>query len=336
MTSINTGYEARIRQALGQPAAKPIAVGPGLSIGFPTVGLAGGFFSQIAPYLIYALMATFVIMLILVVIHYTVKPIFNFGENPDALINFKAPDWTQAWNDIKVSNIDLPSKGTLPMNNFSFTVDINVKDIKPVTTTGNVYVLLYKTAGVDITAAETGVTYTETVTSSNDAKFKAGLLTSFPFLEPSLVPGGTGSTIPANDNKPSLALIYDALSGKLMVYFITKTGGTAFSKLVDVPIKPDTLYRVGVVVSTTMVELYLNGQYANSNIYPGQTIQGTENDILVSTPNVFAEKVQVGNLFTTARTVSSGEMRVMGGPSAIKIDAPPSTATSTSTNKCPQ
>jgi hypothetical protein len=321
MTSINTGYEARIREALGKPAAKPIAISSGLSVGFPTVGLGSGFFSQIAPYLIYALIATFIIMLILVVIHYTVKPIFNFGDNPDALINITAPDWTKSWSDLTISNIDLPSSTTLPMNNYSFLVDVYINDTKSVATTGNVYVLLYKTAGIpEATASAQGVTYTDLIESSNGAKFKAALLTTFPFLDTSLTSGGTGSTIPTDVTAPSLVLAYNSLNGKLFVYFITKTDATPYSKLVDVPIQPNKLYRVGVVVTTSMVELYLDGQYANSSIYPGQTIQGTENDILISTPNVFSDKVRVGNLFTVPRTVSSGEIRGMGGPSSIKLD----------------
>ena len=69
MTSTNTGYEARLRGILKQGAQKAPSFTTG--VGLPTVGFdtsdATGLLGKIAPYLIYALLITFVILLILVI-----------------------------------------------------------------------------------------------------------------------------------------------------------------------------------------------------------------------------------------------------------------------------
>jgi hypothetical protein len=315
MTSVNTGYETRLQGILKQGAQKAPSFTRG--VGLPTVGFdrseVTGLFGKIAPYLIYALLITFVVLLILVIVHYTVTPIFNFGENPDALINLTVPDWTKSWEDSSKTYVDSPAGLVVAKNNFSLVMDVNVNNITPTAQIGNVFVLAYKTAGV-LPAAQAGVTVpmSEEVENANGEKIKAKLITDFSFLD-------TPST-PTVMTEPSFVVAYDAVKGLLTVYYMVSTGPTTFIQSVYTAIRPNTSYRVGVVITTTQVELYLNGQFASSKIYPGKTFAGTDNDILVSTPGKFSENGRVANCFLVNRVVSSGEIRAMGGPATMKLD----------------
>ena len=315
MTSVNTGYETRLQGILKQGAQKAPSFTTG--VGLPTVGFdsseATGILGKIAPYLIYALLITFVILLILVIVHYTVTPIFNFGQNPDALINLTIPDWTTSWADATKRYIDMPASLVLAKSDFSIVMDINVNNITPTAQMGNVFVLAYKTAGV-LPAAQAGVTVpmSEEVENANGEKIKAKLINDFSFLD-------TPST-PTVMTEPSFIIAYDSIKGLLTVYYMVSTGSTTYIQSVYTPIRPNTSYRIGVVVTTTQVELYLNGQYATSKIYPGKTFAGTDNDILVSTPGKYSDSGRVGNCFLVNRVVSSGEIRAMAGPATMKLD----------------
>ena len=315
MTSVNSGYEARLRDILKQGAQKAPSFITG--VGLPTVGFATsdatGFFGKIAPYLIYVLLVTFVILLILVIVHYTVTPIFNFGDNPDALINLTVPDWTKSWDKSDKQNIDTPASLILAKNNYSLVLDVNLKQIAPTTQMGNIFVIAYKTAGL-LPESWAGVSapLSEEVTNANGAKIKAKLISDFSFLD-------TPASPPVI-TEPSLLIAYDAIKGLLTVYYTVSTGTTSFFQSVYTPIRPNTSYRVGVVVSTTQVELYLNGQYASSKIYPGKVLAGSDNDVLISTPSKYSENVRVANCFIVNRVVSSGEIRGLGGPAAMKLD----------------
>lgn len=314
MTTVNSGYEARLREVLKKGAPQA----PSFAMGLPTVGFLStsdttGFLGKIAPYLVYALLITFVILLILVVIHYTVKPIFNFGSNPDALINLTAPDWKKSWDDTsKTYNNDVGGL-LLPKNNYSLLFDVNIKNIKPTPEMGNIYIIAYKTAAQIATEnTVTGQTLTPPVTGNDGNTYKAVFINDFSFLNT--------PQAPSDSTKPSLIVAYDAIKGQLTVYFVTKDTSSAYLQSVYSPVTPNKTYRVGVVVSDTNVELYLNGQFVSSKIYPGKTVDGTDTDILVSSPSVYSNNVKIANLFSTNRVVSSGEIRSMGGPATIKLD----------------
>lgn len=326
MTTLGDDYGARIRRELGKPAAKA-GLTSGFAAALPTVSFLGlgqddGIFSKIAYWLIIALLITFVVMLILVIIHYTVTPIFNFGDNPGALINLTVPDWTKSWykvgDDGKLPIFkDVPGDSLLPVNNYSIILDTYVNDIAPSNETGNVYVFAYKTA-----AREKGDTSSTSATApikgADGKEYVADLLTNFSFLEtPSVPVNSTGAVI---SSSPSFVVAYNAISGHLTVYFVTSVDTNYYMKTVSVPISPKQKYRVGVIVSTNLVEVYLNGQLAGNQIYPGQAIAGTANDIIIATPSAFTSKVRVGNLFTVGRVVTSGEIRAMGGPSTLNVD----------------
>lgn len=328
MTSVNSGYEARLRGLLKQGAQGVPSFG---TTGLPTVGFdtsaATGILGKIAPYLIYALIITFVVMIILIIVHYAVTPIFNFGDNPDALISLTAPDWVKSWEDTKKTYIDQPTTGILPKNNFSIVFDANVKSIVPTTAVGNIFVMAYKVAGIDTSTLnnDPGNLTTE-VTSDLGKKFKGRILNDFAFLD---IP-----ETPINPTEPSLVVVYNSIKGLLEVYYLVTNGVENNIRSVSCPISPKETIRVGIVVSDTRVELYVNGKYAASNIYPGKTLHGTDNDIFISVPSKYASNVAVGNCFQLGRVVSSGEIRSIGSPSTLSGDTTPTIANALTATVC--
>jgi hypothetical protein len=71
---------------------------------------------------------------------------------------------------------------------------------------------------------------------------------------------------------------------------------------------------VGIVVSDSIMELYLNGKWAASTTFGGKIPMGGDKDTLFSVPSRFSANVVVRNLGTVERVVSSGEMRGIGTP----------------------
>jgi hypothetical protein len=76
-------YAQAIRNALGKTQTYMPTM-PSISFTDPYTGTLGegGFISTVTPYIIWGLLITFVILLVLVIVHYTIRPIFNFGNNP--------------------------------------------------------------------------------------------------------------------------------------------------------------------------------------------------------------------------------------------------------------
>lgn len=299
-------YQARIQQALQTSGPIPMAKLSGLpTVGSIDFGSPGGFLGTVVPYLLYALLLVFIILFILVIVHYSgVYPIFNFGDNPEALIQLTAPDWQKSWNNKDTIYRGLPSATLLPKKDYSLVMDVKVTAISPSPTMGNIFVIAYKTPAV-----------VDTTTPSPEGSFKIGDKTyivtppaNFNFLNTPSVPTG---------NNPSLTIAYNSLGGELTVYYIVTSGATSYLQSISTPIDPLKKYRVGVVVTDKIIELYLDGKLANTKVAGGTTIEGTETDALVSTPTTFGSNVRVANLFTTGRIVSSGEIRALGGPAEM-------------------
>lgn len=278
-----TTYAERIDRLL----AGPRSFATGISSVVPSVGIGQAstpleYAQASIPYILWLFLIVFVIMLILTIVHYAVTPIFNFGDNPQALINIAvARDWDKSWENKELTYNNTPSSKSLPSVNYSLVFDTKIKIQKPEISTDNLYVLAYKYAGSDG-------------------------LTNFDFLSPTI-------RAPTSEN-PCLLVVYNALSSKIMVIFFVKSANQTFVKTVSSDIYAERPYRIGVVVSKNLVELYLNGKYAASTTFPGLAIAGSETDLLYSAPPAYSNNVEVRNLFTTNRVVSSGEIRTLGDP----------------------
>jgi hypothetical protein len=252
------------------------------SIGsFPTVGLntegVGGVIATVTPYILWMLLFIFIAFLILIIINYTVYPIFNFGDNPNALITVPQTQWVNSWPSCPATGcIDAKSTNTVSAANYSILVDVKITNPAPSTTTSNTFVLLYKTPNETLPSSTLGSAATE---------------------------------------NPSLVVAYDSLASKIFVYLTTKMTDNSYAlQVVSSECIPSVPYRIGIIVSSSLVELHMNGSYMSSKSFAGQTVVGTDKDYIHSAPSTYSKNVQVANLFTANYVVSSGEIKSMGGP----------------------
>ena len=330
MSTVNANpYAQRIANVLGQTLKATQASLP--TVSFVGSSGEGGIASTATKYLIYALIAVFIILLIVTSVHYTVTPIFNFGDNPNALISVPMTDWKNDWDKTDSRYNDIATKDTLPQSKYSVVFDTKVDNTLPSNATKNKFILLYKTtAGIAGQVAATGGSgssssaptipvvcdTTPSGTSGSASSQAVGTatqtisvkpLTDFTFLQNNIVPIG---------GDPSFFVIYDALSSNLQAIVVLRdtTSNEYNYKSASVEITPKTAYRIGVVVSDTLLELYINGKFATSIAYPGKAVSGGNTDVLFSTPGIYSQNVVVKNLFTLSRVATSGEIRQLGGP----------------------
>jgi hypothetical protein len=229
-------------------------------------------------HILWMLLFIFIVFLVLIIINYTVYPIINFGNNPNALITVPQTQWVNSWPSCPATGcVETKSTNTMATANYSLLFDVKITNPAPSTTTSNTFVLLYKTPSPTP-------------------------LTSFVNLGSVATPD------------PSLIVAYDSLASKIIVYLTTQMNGIAALQVVSSECIPSVPYRIGIVVSSSLVELYMNGSYMSSKSFGGKTVAGTDKDYIYSTPNTYSKNVQVANLFTANYVVSSGEIKSMGGP----------------------
>ena len=334
-------YAQKIRNALAMTSRY---------IAPPSVSFTGnsgeGILATVTPYLVWGLMIVFIILLVLVIINYTVYPIFDFGATPNALIHFPQSDWTYSWtnSDPTVLFVDTPAAKTLPTNNFSIIFDTKVLVTIPTADTNTKYVLVYKTtagsgtaATVQQAAAATAKASTTTqatnalpagsTCSAVDVQAIAGAITASSFTTPTGAAASQVQPLRSFDylnnaalgvpSDPCLIVFYDAAASKIIVYLAVAAsaqGSTPNRLHVSADVTPMVAYRVGVVVSDSIMELYLNGKWASSTTFTGKVPMGGAKDTLFSVPSRYSANVVVRNLGTVERVVSSGEMRGVGTP----------------------
>jgi hypothetical protein len=274
-------YAARIQNALRQTTAVAQAQLP--TVSFVDTSSSAGFVATITPYIIWALIAVFIIMLILVIVHYTVYPLFNFGDNPAALINISsAASFDRSWFDENLTYTDTVATATLPRADYTLIFDTKIFKNVPSPSTKNDFILLYKS-------------------TSNTPK------TIGAFTLP----------LTSVSSDPSLVIVFNTLSSKIIVYFLTKTVQTpvqTFSDFISADAPQGVPLRVALTVSDSILELYLNGKYAASKVINGRTVVAGDTEYLLSPPSAFANNIVVKNLFTTPRVITSGEVLTMGTP----------------------
>jgi hypothetical protein len=274
-------YAARIQNALRQTTAVAQAKLP--TVSFIDTTSSTGFLTTVAPYIIYGLIGVFLIMLILVIVHYTVYPIFNFGDNPTALINVSSPgSFDRSWTDENIVYTDTVSTASLPRADYTMLFDFKVTKNLPSAATKNEFILAYK--------------------SISDTPKTVGAFT---------LPLTSLST------DPSLVITFNTLSSKVVVYFLVQSKNDStqkFSDFISADVPQGVPLRLGLTVSDSILELYLNGKYAASKVITGKSIVAGDKEYLLSPPAAFAQNILVKNLFTTPRIITSGEILTLGSP----------------------
>jgi hypothetical protein len=325
----------------------------------------------------------------------TISPIFNFGDNPLAIIPVgNNSGWQSFWPGPKTTS-DLSAPGlNIPAYNYSFTIDAQIlKDTG--STLNRPFIIFYRgtkdhseattQAGLDINELNANITSNTNTVNTEIAKLKsyiaANSVTSavidqvntyiglYPIdsasmktaAAPSRASSVTGinatsintslttlytarntifdaytrirsesQTFASNSGLtfglkngstvPTYPLIvaYDPLQGKIVVYIKTSTDGiTEHLLTVSADAIPQNVYRIGVVVGNTLIELYINGQWINTTVFGANgTPVADPTDAFFNNPSTDSAFVQSRNLYIVNRVVSSGAMQVQGGPAS--------------------
>jgi hypothetical protein len=218
-----------------------------------TGGDTGGFFLKT---LFYFLLYSFILLLILIFVHFTVRPVFSFVPGGKGFLQVPSgSDDKVYWNDKKQpipdsiearTPIDNPLKvgitDTLTaydwINNFSFSVDIYIRKLQE--SNPNKRIILYKTYRYGNVGSGTPVV---------DSPFKDTPIASNESLVTYMKP------------KCSM-LVYLTDANDLIVTFFSSVGGTS-TEFSCRPIKNIPLnepFRLSVVVEENMFTVYLNGK----------------------------------------------------------------------------
>lgn len=225
-----------------------------------TGGDTGGFFLKT---LFYFLLYSFILLLILIFVHFTVRPVFSFVPGGKGFLQVSSgSDDKVYWNDKKQpipdsiearTPVDDPLKvGTTDtltaydwINNFSFSVDIYIRKLQE--SNPNTRVILYKTYRYGNVGSDTPVV-------------------SSPFAPP----------IASNESlvtymKPKCSmLVYLTDANDLIVTLFSPVGGTStdFScrPIKNIPLNEP--FRLSVVVEEKVFTVYLNGKQTFQKAIP--------------------------------------------------------------------
>jgi hypothetical protein len=204
------------------------------------------FFGGLLPFLFWAAVAAFVIFLILLLIHYTVYPVFSFNPGDGGLIPIPAAsdEYIFSKGEIVASDRKILLKEPLGDEHFpkkcGFTVAMDVYD-QGVVQSEQPRILLYR-SGEAAQAPNTGFKFT----SSTDTATKQTLL---------------GTQFPNSD----LVLFLDPGLNNLSVAVKIQATPAAFQILGPIENTPVRVpYRLTVTYMKELVELYVNGKLKKS------------------------------------------------------------------------
>jgi hypothetical protein len=216
--------------------------------------------------LFYLVLYAFVLFLALILIHFTIYPVFKFTPGARGLIGVSTTkDSTVYWNTKKqpatlsYAPVNGDALSGYPFtNNFSFSVDLFVRRMTD--TTATTRVILYKTYA---NGPQAGTSTTTSTTST--ATFAADPLNNGP--------SAAEADIATNYMNSKVSMfMYLTKTNDLVVTFYSGANGTPYSsrQIKNIPLY--TPFRVTVVVEDKTFSVYINGQQAFQRTVPGQTI----------------------------------------------------------------
>ena len=216
--------------------------------------------------LFYLVLYAFVLFLALILIHFTIYPVFKFTPGARGLIGVSTTkDSTVYWNTKKqpatlsYAPVNGDTLSGYPfINNFSFSVDLFVRRMTD--TTATTRVILYKTYA---NGPQAGTSTTTSTTST--ATFAADPLNNGP--------SAAEADIATNYMNSKVSMfMYLTKTNDLVVTFYSGASGTPYSsrQIKNIPLY--TPFRVTVVVEDKTFSVYINGQQAFQRTVPGQTI----------------------------------------------------------------
>jgi hypothetical protein len=202
--------------------------------------------------LFYLVLYAFVLFLVLVVVHFTIMPIFKFTPGAKGLIGLPAAyDDKVYWNTkvqptaLAYAPLDNDSLGSYAYtNNFSFSIDLYVRRMTDTSATSRV--ILYKTY-------KNGSQVTPTPTTA---------------VADPLAIAPSGQELAEYMSSKASMFMYLTQTNDLVVTFFNGPQGTPFStrEIKNIPLY--TPFRVSVVVEEKTFTIYINAQQAFQRSVP--------------------------------------------------------------------
>jgi hypothetical protein len=258
---------------------------------YNTYTMESGVNSGVLQYVYYFVTITIIALLVLLVVHYTLTPIFRTRRGGAGVIPVPGvDDVTTFWKDDK--SIAPIAENTTPIagafQNYSYMLDVIVDN--PTANTGAPRVLM--TRGPS--GAPSGMQFRE-----NDT-----ILTLVPNFNTIVYLDRL-----TNDLNISVALLNDQNQSNPQ---------TALANVVipNVPLRK--AIRVGVMISARVMEVYVNGYLARSVTYT-LPVRGITGAIQPPTSNILTTTARVRNLRLWNRILSPAEFRAYGAPTETEF-----------------
>jgi hypothetical protein len=252
----------------------------------------GGVNSGVVQYVYYFIGITLIVLLLLVLVNYTITPIFRTRPGGKGVIPLPGTDDSSLfWKN--TNNISVIADQNTPINSksqlYSFLLDIQVDDPTAATSMPRV---LFSRGGI-VTAPEQPYSSTDTILVLN----------------------------------PSFnSIVYlDHLTNDLHVAVQTlESNGTRSQVLVESIIIPNIpvrkAVRLGVMVGDRVLEVYINGYLVRSKTFT-KPVRDITGDIQPPADNILSRVARIANLRIWNRPLSPSEFRAYG--SATDFDMMP-------------
>jgi hypothetical protein len=244
---------------------------------------AFSFFSGFFSYLFYLSIITFFIFMILIVVHYTVRPIFKFdltvGESVPFDLSKGTSDGQLTWTSIPALPDLPPNPGFQSLLNSDYTISIDVYSSPNFSMMQTPRVLLYRSSSP------------KELTATMDI---SKILTTF--------------------TDSNLILYIDSMKNDLYILTqtTTTTGQTTPEPLPVIRNIPmGTPFRVGIIFTSNYVEVYINGKLEATRILKG-TLIGSAGTTFYSPPSMVSSAVKVANLQYWPRILTPSDLRAAG------------------------
>jgi hypothetical protein len=269
---------------------------------FGGTGTTGGLasstvFRTAVTLLFYTSITAFILFLILTFIHFTIYPIFSFSEEDDGIISIPtSSDQQKAFKGV-IATPDL-SSNFVAIPDCGYTIAFDTFLSGDFMATNAPRVLLYR--------SRTPVAMVSTDRESN-------LLDTSKF---------------ANTN---LLVYLDPIKNDMNVAVVTSTGTNAPKQLRKLPVIENVplrkVFRTTIVMTETFVEVYMNGQLAQSMPLTDRPLTQGAGFQFYTVPSLFGSNMKLANLSFWPRPLKARDVRAYGQPIATDIlfTAPPKT-----------
>lgn len=261
------------------PILKPTTFASASSSSYkaPTFTETQGFFGGVISFFFYLSLMAFFIFLLLVLIHFTIQPIFKFDTGSRGLVNLaNTGDGQLVWQNT-YADADEKADFKNQLNcNYTISMDIFVKNQLSMTSTPRV--VLYRSE--------------QPVEAPRDKK-ASDLFELYPAT--------------------NLLVYLDAEKNDLNVIAVTRDGENNLSPegIPPIPNIPlETPFRLSIVFQPTTMEVYLNGQLQATRVFIGRP---NETSGKFYGPSEFVrESIRVANLQYWARMLTPSEIQSTG------------------------